>query len=116
KFQMSTKLTDPNYKAWKQPILEAFMMIDYDGYLLKTNYKSSILSDELHIRTKFLITTYILKSCDYTNEAMSCAVLKEGTGIDDTMNYDPHTLWDYLKTRHRTITEGKLRVIDKVLH
>ncbi|KAG0141416.1 hypothetical protein CROQUDRAFT_9385, partial [Cronartium quercuum f. sp. fusiforme G11] len=116
KFQLTTKLTDENYRAWSQPILEAFMSIDCHNYLLKSNFVASTLMEDLHEKTKFLITTYILKLCDENNEAMSQAALKKGTGLDTTIEYDPHALWNFLKARHYTITEGKLCTVDKALH
>ncbi|KAG0140690.1 hypothetical protein CROQUDRAFT_12081, partial [Cronartium quercuum f. sp. fusiforme G11] len=116
KFQLTTKLTDENYYAWHQPILESFMSIDYHNYLLKPSFQASSLNDEQHEKAKFLITTYVLKLCDENNEALSHAILKVGSGIDSSIDYDPYKLWSYLKTRHFSITEGKLRIVDKALH
>ncbi|KAG0139780.1 hypothetical protein CROQUDRAFT_54243, partial [Cronartium quercuum f. sp. fusiforme G11] len=33
-----------------------------------------------------------------------------------TIDYNPYKLWDFLKTRHFSLTEGKLRIVDKALH
>lgn len=108
KFQLTTRLTDLNYKAWSQPILEAFMTIDFEEYLLTPNHRAVNLPSPLHEKVKFLITTYLLKLCDENKEELVRSVLKSGTGSNTLIVYDLHLLWMYLKTRHHTITEGKL--------
>ncbi|KAG0148067.1 hypothetical protein CROQUDRAFT_10387, partial [Cronartium quercuum f. sp. fusiforme G11] len=57
KFQLTTKLTDKNYYAWHQPILELFMTIEYHQYLLKSEFKAPSINDEQHNKAKFIITT-----------------------------------------------------------
>ncbi|KAG0139221.1 hypothetical protein CROQUDRAFT_55042, partial [Cronartium quercuum f. sp. fusiforme G11] len=61
KFQLNLELTDENYLAWHKPIHEAFMSIEYAGYLDDVNLKiPSPMSDEQHNKARFLITMYIL--------------------------------------------------------
>lgn len=111
RFSVSEKLTDKNFVRWLQPVKEALMSLDYLPYIKKRNYKDENLSEEQHIKVKFVLTTWILSLMDAENVQRSRVHLtirsktndNDSSEDDDdedqdeelTMTYEPALLWKF---------------------
>lgn len=132
RYQISEKLTDKNFSQWSQPILEALISLEYVGYVKKSTFKDSNLTDAEHRKVKFIITTWMLGLMDVENARRSRAHLttRSSTHDDDTdgsnddsdddsilvMSYEPALLWKFLRSHHQAFSESSLSVIDETLH
>lgn len=132
RYQISEKLTDKNFSQWSQPVLEVLISLDYLGYVKKTTYRDTTLSDIEHLKVKFILTTWMLSLMDGEN-TRRCRVhltirsTKQNSSSEDSddsddedsmlvMLYEPALLWKFLKSHHQAISESSLRVIDETLH
>lgn len=132
RYQISEKLTDRNFSQWSQPILEVLIGLDYLGYVKKTTYRDSSLSDAEHHKVKFLLTTWLLNLMDGENTRrcrvhLTTRASNQTDSSDDPddsddedsrlmMSYEPALLWKFLKSHHQAISESSLSVIDETLH
>ncbi|KAG0151285.1 hypothetical protein CROQUDRAFT_37163 [Cronartium quercuum f. sp. fusiforme G11] len=126
KYVFEEKLTDENYSDWALSVEEALMEMEYIKYIKKNTYRAPSLSDEEHLKVKFVLTTWMLGVMDSDNHRrcgieLSVRKTKDFDSDDDddddlSMTYDPYILWKYLKEYHYKITEGKFRIIDDALH
>lgn len=87
------------------------MSLDYLPYIKKRNYKDENLSEEQHIKVKFVLTTWILSLMDAENVQRSRVHLtirsktndNDSSEDDDdedqdeelTMTYEPALLWKF---------------------
>lgn len=82
---------------------------------MKENHSDQFLTEPEKIKTRFIITTFILNHLDSTNNLQTRNHLSDPND-PHVLVYNPHKTWTFLKNRHARITEVKLTVVTKALY
>lgn len=114
-FKFSEELTDDNYISWSQAVSELLQSIDLDMFIMKENFSDKFLSEPENLKTRFIITTFILNYLDSTKNLQARNHLSDPNN-PHVIVYDPLKTWSFLKNRHARITEVKLTVVTKALY
>lgn len=64
KFTVNTNLKEGGYTLWYRPVYEAVRGLGFHKYLTTDNHEDPSISEEDHIQTRFLISTWILGQCE----------------------------------------------------
>lgn len=118
KFSVNTKLKEGGYTLWYRPVYEAVRGLGFHNYLIKDNFQDPSISEEDHVQTRFLISTWILGQCepDEAERARDEMSINNPVTEQSDEAYDPYRLWKNLESHHHEITEEKLLHIDQALH
>lgn len=114
-FKFSEELTDGNYVSWSQAASELFQFIDLDLFLTKDNFTDSSLTESENVKTRFIVTTFVLGHLDSNNNLQARNHLSTPSD-PHTLIYDPYKLWSFLKNRDAKITKVKLTAVTKALY
>ena len=114
-FKFSEELTDENYILWSQAVSELLQSIDLDSFITVDNHNNSFLSAAKNLKTRFIVTMFILNHLDSNNNLQARNHLSDPND-PQILVYDPYKIWIFLKNRHARITEVKLSVVTKALY
>lgn len=118
RFTVNTKLKEGGYTLWYRPVYKAVRGLGFHQYLIKDNFHDPSISDEDHVQTRFLISTWILGQCEPEEAERARDELEINNPVSEQSDdaYDPYLLWKNLEKHHHEITDEKLLHIDQALH
>lgn len=114
KFKVTADLEDGNYPTWSRSIFDNLETLELHHYVKVDGFEDKELTEDKVIKTRKVIVSYILNRLDKSNHSQAVNRLTNPSDPNSIL-YNPHSLWMFLKDRHYLINAQRLASVTKTL-